>query len=400
MKVIQQTSTPITWMSRPRLRRAGYAAWLVLCLQVALTATAGRESVTNAPAAHGRSFLYYHESNPDVPWSIHIVKVARNDPAYTFTTTLGSGDILGMGTVSDQLQSLPASLGRPLAAVNGDFYERSGSYPGRPRDLQIREGELLTEPAGHMVFWLDRAGSPHMTNIESRFRVEWPDGSSTPIGLNEERRSDTAVLYTHVTGASTRTRGGMELRLGRPLTNSAWMPLRIGVRLPARVLSVRAGGDSPLDADTLVLSIGPALIEHIPMVEAGATTLVLVTESVPDLAGARVAVGGGPALVQDGRTMEWTGLLQLRHPRTAIGWNKDYIILMEVDGRQINLSLGMSFPELAAYMLKLGCDQAMNLDGGGSATMWVLGSVMNSPSEGGERPGANALVVVKRERDD
>ena len=60
------------------------------------------------------------------------------------------------------------------------------------------------------------------------------------------------------------------------------------------------------------------------------------------------------------------------------------------------LSVGMTFPELAAYMVKLGCQEAMNLDGGGSSTMWVSGNTMNSPSEGRERPAANALVVVRK----
>ena len=69
---------------------------------------------------------------------------------------------------------------------------------------------------------------------------------------------------------------------------------------------------------------------------------------------------------------------------------------VEVDGRQSGLSVGMTLPELAAYMQKLGCEQAMNLDGGGSATLWVCGNVMNSPSEGQERPGANTLVVFRR----
>jgi exopolysaccharide biosynthesis protein len=47
-------------------------------------------------------------------------------------------------------------------------------------------------------------------------------------------------------------------------------------------------------------------------------------------------------------------------------------------------------------MLKLGCEQAMNLDGGGSATLWALGMVRSSPSEGQERPSPNGLVVVRK----
>jgi exopolysaccharide biosynthesis protein len=106
-------------------------------------------------------------------------------------------------------------------------------------------------------------------------------------------------------------------------------------------------------------------------------------------------------LIKGGKVMTWKGWIPIRHPRSALGWSKSHIFLVEVDGRQVDVSLGMTFPELADYMLKLGCEEAMNFDGGGSATLWALGSVRNSPSEGQERPAPNALVVVKRpsERD-
>jgi exopolysaccharide biosynthesis protein len=87
----------------------------------------------------------------------------------------------------------------------------------------------------------------------------------------------------------------------------------------------------------------------------------------------------------------------VRHPRTAIGWNNDHFFLVQVDGRQRHLSVGMTPAELADYMAKLGCEGALNLDGGGSATCWVYGQVMNSPSLGQERNMANALVVVQKE---
>jgi exopolysaccharide biosynthesis protein len=89
---------------------------------------------------------------------------------------------------------------------------------------------------------------------------------------------------------------------------------------------------------------------------------------------------------------------QGRAPRTAIGWNKDSIYLVVVDGRQRSLSVGMSLPELADYMAHLGCEEAMNLDGGGSTTFWIYGSVQNSPSEGKERPAANALLLMRQDK--
>ena len=46
-------------------------------------------------------------------------------------------------------------------------------------------------------------------------------------------------------------------------------------------------------------------------------------------------------------------------------------------------------------MLRLGCTEAMNLDGGGSSTLWADGTVRNSPCDGQERPIANGLVVLR-----
>jgi exopolysaccharide biosynthesis protein len=98
----------------------------------------------------------------------------------------------------------------------------------------------------------------------------------------------------------------------------------------------------------------------------------------------------------DGKPVDrWTSP-NVRHPRTAIGWNDSHLYLMLVDGRQPGLSVGMSFQEMANYFIKLGCKHAVNLDGGGSASMWVLGQTVSSPSEGRERPIANGLVVVKK----
>ena len=57
----------------------------------------------------------------------------------------------------------------------------------------------------------------------------------------------------------------------------------------------------------------------------------------------------------------------------------------------------MTVRELARYMVKLGCTEAMNLDGGGSATCWVYGQVMNNPSEGDERGMGNAIVIAHRD---
>jgi exopolysaccharide biosynthesis protein len=78
-----------------------------------------------------------------------------------------------------------------------------------------------------------------------------------------------------------------------------------------------------------------------------------------------------------------------------IGTSPDRTIwLVTVDGRQPELSVGMTLLELRALARRLGLVNALNLDGGGSTTMWVQGQVMNKPSDPtGPRKVSDALLV-------
>jgi hypothetical protein len=376
--------------------RLGSAA--VLCIFGALALTlcgvAHGDDTTNKAPRSERLLLYTNDVIPDVPWSVHVVRFDYTNAELRLCTTLGEGEVMGMGNLTEQLKTLPRELGQPLAAINGDFYDKAKGYPSRPRNVQIRQGEVLTAPSGHACFWLDAEGRPQMTNVYSRFRVVWPDGKVTPVGLNAERTNGAAMLYSSVLGRSSLTEGGIEYTLESSGVTPS-LPLAAGRTNQFRVRTVHPNGNNHLHRDTLILSISPLLAPKVLSLEAGAE-LQVITETSPNLAGVEVALGGGPSLVRDGRVEEWKGWIHIRHPRTALGWNKRYFYLVEVDGRQIDTSVGMTFPELAEYLVRLGCEQAMNLDGGGSATLWAFGSVRNSPSEGQERPAPNSLVVVRR----
>lgn len=362
-------------------------------LGIGFLQASGREEISPLTATRSdRSYSYTHEEVAEIPWSIHVFKWARSHRELTLSTTLGASNHLGMSTVSEQLARLDPELGLPIAAVNGDFYTNESQAPGDPRDLQIYQGELISAPAGHACFWLDAAGQPRSTNVVSHLVCVLPDGTRHAMGLNAQRGADSVVLFTQRMGATTRTQGGIELVVD-PVGLDAGRPLRPESLFNVQVRSIRRTGDTPIPADSWVLSIGPGLASRSATVVEGAK-IRLETRTTPALPGVQMAIGGGPTLVRNGRAMEWPGIL-MRHPRTAIGWNKEFFYLVEVDGRQSQLSVGMTFPELAACMLRLGCEEAMNLDGGGSATLWVRGNVMNSPSEGRERPGANSLVVLQ-----
>ena len=100
-------------------------------------------------------------------------------------------------------------------------------------------------------------------------------------------------------------------------------------------------------------------------------------------------------MILSGKRLVGEGNKKNRHPRTVIGFNETELFLVVVDGRQPSLSRGMHYGELADLMDRLGCTNALNLDGGGSSTMWLDGAVVNSPSgRMGQRPVGNAVMIL------
>jgi len=120
--------------------------------------------------------------------------------------------------------------------------------------------------------------------------------------------------------------------------------------------------------------------------------------------GATLAVGGFPDLLDQGRRVgdlqvaERASFASNRHPRTAVGYDdvRNRLWFVVVDGRQTPYSAGMTLPELVTLFEALGVSEALNLDGGGSSVMVVLGEAQNRPSDqAGERPVVNALALTR-----
>jgi len=267
---------------------------------------------------------------------------------------------------------------------------------GHPLGLEIMRGELISTPGQGTSLWMDTNGQPRIATVTLTLNAVWPSNQTIPLGLNDERL-DGAMLYTPVVGPSTRAVGGREFVLERD-GQTAWLPLRVGQKLMARVREICEAGDTPLSPDTMVLSLNPRLAARMPSLAAGAV-IKITTDSTPDLRGVLTAISGGPAVVQAGKAAKFDKSHEnwhTRNPRSAVGWNDNYFFLVVVDGRQPGVSVGMNLPELASYLIKLGCREAMNLDGGGSSTLWAYGQVLNSPCEGRERPMSNALVLVQK----
>ena len=113
-------------------------------------------------------------------------------------------------------------------------------------------------------------------------------------------------------------------------------------------------------------------------------------------------------MLEDGDFSDWSrcseSFIKTRYPRSAIYTKRDgTIVMLTVDGRSAGNADGMSIPELAYLIKVLGGEDALNLDGGGSTTLWLKGApengVLNYPCDNktfdhaGERSVANIVYV-------
>lgn len=108
----------------------------------------------------------------------------------------------------------------------------------------------------------------------------------------------------------------------------------------------------------------------------------------------------GPALLAKGQKLELenSAFVHKKHPRTCMCTTETgSILLIAIDGRS-EVAAGMNLKEVQEFLLRLQCRDAINLDGGGSTTLWVNDGkqkgILNQPSDKeGERPVANVILI-------
>ncbi len=275
------------------------------------------------------------------------------------------------------------------AAVNAGYFILGGPYAGASTGVYQLGGEFLSSGSGRSALALCAGGR----NIVARIGVFEFQGSvfaenvSFPLmGLNRSRLEQDLVLYTPALGPRTLSpAGGVEavLDAGR------------------RVVDLLDGsGNALIPSDGLVISgsgIGADwLRRHVRKgskleIDAGVKADPLPANCTPtDI------LGAGPQIVRGGRVLvrrENIGHEMARHPRTAFAITESgQLLFVTLDGRQA-VSAGMRLDEFAQELVRIGAEEALNLDGGGSTTMVVQGQVRNSPSDGAERPVGDAVLL-------
>jgi hypothetical protein len=356
-------------------------------LLLALLGLAWR-SLAQEPAVDG---LRYEIRKSAEPLSIHVLEVRPEKIRIAAVRALGEG--LGREVVSSIAQRRSAA-----AAVNAGFFTIGGRYDGEPDGVLkigadwFSDGTVTRAAIG----WTDDGRDVRIGKLAAAWSLRIAGKPYGIDGLNRSRGAAERILYTWAFHRSTLTDpSGVEVRIGR-----------------GRVAGVQRGGDSAIPPGGFVYSAGPDA--GVSLQEFRPKQRVLLERELrsegDDRNGTRrweqmdYIVGGIGVLVRAGEMVRdhsdqkvRQGFITDRHPRTAVGIRPDGTwIFVVVDGRQQELSRGMTLEETAAFMHSLGCRDAVNLDGGGSSTFYVGGRVRNSPSDGHERPVSDAILFFPR----
>ncbi|MBB1157287.1 phosphodiester glycosidase family protein [Amycolatopsis dendrobii] len=295
---------------------------------------------------------------------------------------------LSPGTVSARTPlSQQVARAGAVAGVNGDFFDINAS--GAPLGVGIDNGELHNAPAsGHnTTAAITEEGRAKLADIFLEASVTLPDGRAVPAtNFNSPVLGKDALgVYTPLWGSSARATSvagaqkvvEVEVRDG-VVTQVRPKPADGPIPAGSTLLLGREAG-----ADTLsALHVGDRVgVSYAPRTDAGKIA---------------VAVGGNKTLLKDGQLQQLDDVTLA--PRTGVGFSADgkRMWLVTVDGRQAD-SRGMTELEMARQLKRLGADDAINLDGGGSSTLLARGEgeaaplVRNSPSDGGERLVPNGI---------
>lgn len=318
-------------------------------------------------------------------------------------TELGGDRGLGRQPVSQIAARTQGQKGYVTAAINGDYFSMiATTYSGDPLGIHVQDRELVSLPTPNRSALVGlRDGRVLITRFRMDTLLQFPDSTTAPLdGLNQPPPQSGWCLYTPIFGATTQTPPGTV-----EIIAIANLPLRPNTLLTATVQSVVETGNSTIPPNGVVLAATGKETAKAKTLPVGATVQVVINLTPLDASfdprDVIWAIGGGPRLLRDEKiSVECLEegfplrFAETKHPRTAVGLKDDALLWVVVDGRQPGYSEGMTLYELADFLLRAGCKDAVNLDGGGSSALFVRGSVVNRPSDGRERPVANALLLL------
>lgn len=328
----------------------------------------------------------------DKGWlNLNVLRINLND-RYTSLDVLTSKDGISSKDVLTKLAAYDENYQKIVGAINGDFFDTKETASMGP---VVKNGELISSSINNPSFATFNIGN------KEPFIEYW-----APHKITIENKKNNYILnidFKNKPYINDRT----------VLLDNNWGQVSFGTAKHSNIVEMVVKNNKVVEIrDNLektnipsdgfiIVSTGTAKNQILNNFEIG-DKISLNIETNPDFEKLKLAIGGGSLILKDGKILNQFSLkIPGRHPRSAIGINKDKdeIILLTVDGRTSSYP-GVTQSELAEILLELGAYDGINLDGGGSTEMIVkpLGEstlqIANNPSGGFERRIVNGLAVL------
>lgn len=377
----------MTGMTGLRARGAALAGALLLGALTPAHGQGAEHRTASTPLAPGLAHEVWELSGSAAP--VHVARRSGGSPARLQLVQAHDAAQGGLETTSSMCRRTRGCQ----AAVNGDFFTPDGAAVG----AVVVDGRMLRSPRpDHEQLSLEplRATGQGLGDGGWAGHVARPDGADplTLHGVNVPLGPGQLILYTSQYGAPTPACTCQELRL----REDAGPAGTLGRPAPVTVTGP-GGGGSPVPAGAAVLAAEGAAAAALLALADAARGVLLVSVSVAEPT--RHNVGAHPVVLRAGQPQPDDAadpMLASAHPRTVVAWDAAGTVwLIAAEGRRAG-GPGLTAQQTVAFLRRLGATDAAMLDGGGSTTFVVRGRVMGTPSDGRERPVANAVLLVRQ----
>lgn len=387
---------------------------------------------------------------PNGPWAVHVVEIdGTRFPGY-MQWVLGKDTIIG----KESPVEVAARTGA-VATVNAGFFVvgagndgvNTDGTAGDPAGIGVLQGRLVSEAirGRTALAWRDgRAQSSFFPEITSTLSAE-VNGGDTLLPVDGVNRTPGRIRNCGGTG-DTPTDAPRHDQTCSDADELVWFQPLWGADTPSgdgwelvidasdTVIAQRTRG-GPIPEDGAVLSATGDRVDSLTAIAVGSsvrlrTELIDGRGSTPQ----RVPVeanltmtNGGPILVRNGaktnrdaeegfveplggdpgenpidvltQTATLNAFRNTGQPRTLAGITTEgRLLLIVVDGRQPEWSVGLSFADARDLLLHLGVVDGMNLDGGGSSSLSAHGVTVNRPSDGQPRAVSDSIAFTLEPR--
>ncbi|MHA6261414.1 S-layer homology domain-containing protein [Sporosarcina sp. CAU 1771] len=301
---------------------------------------------------------------------------------------------------------------RVVGAINAAYYHMNNGFPIYliAKDNEIYNSGIISKGSDAFVsnpiaFGITANGNAEIDTFAPKYSAKLPTQTLVVDGVNRQRNSGEMILYTpqHYSPYTLTNEYGVEyiFQSSSPVTSTEF-----GQTLTGKVVGIYPYGSTgkrtiPKNGFALSATDTKAsLLQSLNMDDEVSVSLGIDSK----WQNAKFMMASGPMLVKDGKRNLTMNASSWRAKevtaRSAIAISKDKKLAHFITVDSTSTSKGMNLVQFADYIVSLGFDRALNLDGGGSTTMGyrpygthVIG-LANRPSGGSERAVSAILQAV------